>query len=54
MLFRSRLDDLSRLRVPLAKLLPFVSLVGHHPGRELDAAALGLRLRNPPVQATLF
>ena len=49
-----RLDDLSRLRVPLAKLLPFVSLVGHHPGRELDAAALGLRLRNPPVQATLF
>ena len=49
-----RLDDLARLRVPLAKLLPFVSVVGHHPGQTLDAAALGARLRNPPVQATLF
>ena len=34
--------------------LPFVSVVGHHPGRALDAAALGARLRSAPVQAALF
>ena len=51
---RIRLDDLARLRVPLAKLMPFVSVVGHHPGAQLDAAALASRLRPAPVQAALF
>ncbi|MEO6407284.1 MAG: putative DNA modification/repair radical SAM protein [Burkholderiaceae bacterium] len=51
---RLRLDDLSRLRVPLAKLMPFVSVAGHHPGTSLDAASLAARLRSPPVQASLF
>ena len=51
---RIRLDDLARLRVPLAKLMPFVSVVGHHPGAQLDAASLAAQLRPAPVQAALF
>ena len=51
---RLRLDDLARLRVPLAKVMPFVSVAGHHPGASLDAASLAARLRPPPVQASLF
>ncbi len=51
---RLRLDDLARLRVPLGKLMPFVSVVGHHPGAQLDAASLAARLRPAPVQAALF
>ncbi|MEO7150499.1 MAG: putative DNA modification/repair radical SAM protein [Burkholderiaceae bacterium] len=49
-----RLDDLSRLRVPLAKVMPFVCVGGHHPGASLDAAGLAARLRPPPQQAALF
>ena len=51
---RLRLDDLARLRVPLAQVMPFVSVAGHHPGASLDAASLAARLRPPPVQASLF
>lgn len=39
-----RLEDLERLRVPLAKVLPFVELTGHHPGAMLDDAQLRQRL----------
>ncbi len=51
---RLRAADLARLRVPLAKVLPFVVLVDHRPGRALDAAGLAARLRPPPLQASLF
>lgn len=33
---RLRLGDLSRLRAPVAKLLPFVCVLDHHPGQRLD------------------
>lgn len=42
--------DLPRLHVPLKKVLPFVVLADHRPGRKLDAA----QWRAPPVQAALF
>jgi putative DNA modification/repair radical SAM protein len=34
---RLRLDDLARLRLPVAKLMPFVCTADHHPGATLDA-----------------
>jgi predicted DNA-binding helix-hairpin-helix protein len=49
-----RSDDLSRLHVPLKKVMPFVVLADHRPGRALDAADLAARLKPPPVQASLF
>ncbi|MED5620852.1 putative DNA modification/repair radical SAM protein [Ideonella sp. BN130291] len=49
-----RSDDLKRLRVPLAKVLPFVSVADHHPGRQLDGRALAARLRPTAAQASLF
>lgn len=49
-----RLDDLRRLHVPLRKVLPFVSAVGHHPARALDAVDLERSLRPAPVQGALF
>ena len=51
---RLRSEDLRRLRLPLAKLLPFVTLADHRPSRALDAADLAARLRPPPAQASLF
>lgn len=51
---RVRSDDLARLHVPLKKVLPFVQLVDHRPGRALDAADLASRFRAAPVQASLF
>lgn len=51
---RVRSDDLARLHVPLKKVLPFVQLVDHRPGRALDAADLASRFRPAPVQASLF
>ena len=47
-------DDLRRLHVPLAKVMPFVLVGGHRPGRALDAEDLAARLRPAPVQASLF
>lgn len=55
-----RVDDLSRLKVPLRNVLPFVTVPGHGAratGGEvpaLDAADLAARLRPPPRQASLF
>jgi len=51
---RLRMDDLLRLHVPLKKVMPFVSVIDHHPGKTLDAANLAQRLRPPPVQSSLF
>lgn len=51
---RVRSDDLARLHVPLKKVLPFVQLVDHRPGRALDAVDLASRFRAAPVQASLF
>ncbi len=39
-----RADDLLRLHVPLKKVMPFVLLADHQPGRSLDAADLAVRL----------
>ncbi|MEO7336896.1 MAG: putative DNA modification/repair radical SAM protein, partial [Caldimonas sp.] len=47
-------DDLSRLNVPLKKVLPFVIVVGHQPGASLDAADLSSRLTPAPSQRSLF
>ena len=51
---RVRAEDLRRLRLPLAKLLPFVVVDGHRPTRALDASDLAARLRPAPAQASLF
>lgn len=50
---RLRSDDLKRLRVPLAKALPFLLLPDHRP-RAIDDAQLAAALKPVPVQATLF
>ncbi len=50
---RLRLDDLARLRLPLAKVSPFVVTADHTP-RTLDRADLRARLVPPPRQADLF
>ena len=55
---RLRTADLERLRVPLAKVLPFVELADHRPGRGSEAADLRQRLlvarTATPAQASLF
>jgi putative DNA modification/repair radical SAM protein len=50
---RIRADDLPRLRVPLERVLPFVSLPGHVP-RTLDATNLAQRLGAQPAQMSLL
>jgi putative DNA modification/repair radical SAM protein len=47
-----RTEDLARLRVSLAKVLPFVVLPDHRP-RDLDAPGLKARLRPEPRQLAL-
>jgi len=53
---RLRSADLARLHVPLAKVLPFVELVDHRPGKVLDSDLLRRRLSDAaaPRQAALF
>ena len=51
---RLRSDDLARLHVPVAKVLPFVLLADHQPGPSLDAINLAQKLRPAPQQASLF
>jgi putative DNA modification/repair radical SAM protein len=53
---RLRRADLERLRVPLAKVLPFVELADHRPGAALDDPGLRERLSRgaAPRQASLF
>ena len=51
---RLRMDDLGRLRLPLAKVAPFIVTADHQPGGLLDAARLQQRLAPKPIQADLF
>ncbi len=54
---RLRAADLERLHVPMAKVLLFVELADHRPGRSLTAADLRERLTRRPAaaaQASLF
>ena len=46
--------DLSRLHVPMRKVMPFVVLADHRPARALDGDRLAAQLRPVPVQASLF
>ena len=50
-----RSDDIAKLRVPTAKVLPFVILADHTPHRaKLEPADLRARLAPPPAQHDLF
>lgn len=50
-----RLADLARLRLPMKKLLPFVSVLDHHPRRRLDdPLRLRAELAPKPKQMGLF
>ena len=53
-----RLDDLQRMHVPLKKVMPFVLLPNHQPGKTLDAAGLSaqlIQMSSPaPLQHALF
>ena len=50
-----RLADLARLRVPMKKVMPFVSVLDHHPRNRLDdPARLRAQLVPRPRQAGLF
>ena len=49
-----RAADLERLHVPLGKVLPFVVVADHQPGRALEAADLRRRLAPSPQQGSLF
>ena len=53
-----RLDDLQRMHIPLKKVMPFVLLPNHQPGKTLDAANLPAQLmqlaRPAPLQHALF
>lgn len=52
---RLRLHDLARLRAPMAKLLPFVRVLDHHPRKQLDdPVRLRAALALPPPQGSLF
>ncbi|WP_295942984.1 putative DNA modification/repair radical SAM protein [uncultured Xanthomonas sp.] len=52
---RLRVEDLARLRVPLKKLLPFVSVLDHHPRQRLDdPQRLRAQLAPAPRQGGLF
>ncbi len=51
---RLRMADLARLRLPMAKVAPFVIASDHQPGGLLDSARLSQRLVPQPVQADLF
>jgi putative DNA modification/repair radical SAM protein len=51
---RLRAADLERMHLPLARLLSFVVVADHRPGRALDAVDLPHRIAAPPQQASLF
>ncbi len=51
---RLRMDDLARLRLPLAKVAPFVITADHQPGGLLDSARLQQRLVPKAQQMDLF
>jgi putative DNA modification/repair radical SAM protein len=49
-----RLADLERICQSLRKLLPFITAVDWHPGKQLDSLSLYDRLKPPPEQLSLF
>ncbi len=49
-----RSDDLKRLHLSPAKVLPFVVLPDHRPAPQADPAVMAQRLRRLPQQASLF
>ena len=51
---RLRMEDLARLRLPMAKVAPFVVAADHQPGGLLDSARLQQRLAPKAQQADLF
>jgi putative DNA modification/repair radical SAM protein len=51
---RLRSDDMTRLHVPLGKVMPFVLLADHRPGRAIDPASVASRFKPAPRQASLF
>ena len=51
---RIRMDDLSRLRLPVAKLMPFIVTADHHPGATLDSGRLAKRLAPKARQLELI
>jgi len=51
---RLRLDDLARLRLPLAKISAFVVAQDHQPGAALDSPRLKQRLAPKAAQTELF
>ncbi len=51
---RLTMADLARLRLPLAKIGPFVVAAGHTPGAALDSERLRARLTPKPAQAELL
>ena len=51
---RMRMDDLARLRLPVAKLMPFVAAADHHPGATLDSARLEARVTPTAKQLELL
>jgi predicted DNA-binding helix-hairpin-helix protein len=51
---RLRAADLERMHLPLAKLLPFVVVDDHRPGRALDVGDLVRRTAPAPRQGSLF
>ena len=52
---RLRLADIARLRAPMAKLMPFIATIDHHPRQRLDdPEALRAQLAPKPRQADLF
>ena len=51
---RMRMDDLARLRLPVAKLMPFVAAADHHPGATLDGAHLAKRFEPKSEQLALL
>jgi len=51
---RIRMDDLARLRLPIAKLMPFIAAADHHPGATLDSAQLAARLTPKAKQLELI
>ena len=51
---RIRMEDLAQLRLPVAKLMPFISAADHHPGATLDSAALAGRMTPKATQLELI
>ena len=51
---KMRMDDLARLKLSVAKLMPFIIAADHHPGATLDSNRLADRLAPKSKQLTLI